>query len=294
MDPVQPIKQPSLPENTFGRAFDLLKARAVPLYAIELLAVVISLVVSALIGLVGLVGALGGGVILWSSGRFTPGLGAGLGAEVGTVAVFALLILFVNVLIQLLAVGAMTHVVTANQLPTVGEAFSVAWAKLPSLALISSLLLFIVGGGFALFVIPGIWLWVLLSFSMFALMVEDRRGLAALVRSRDLVAGRWWDIALRYFVLMLIVMAIHWLFAAAFGGGRQGAYGSGPARLVTFLFAPYIVCVQAVLWKQATATAKIKSPSSDGKKYLWFGLGWLWLALTGSAIAGAIIAFLPR
>lgn len=48
----------------------------------------------------------------------------------------------------------------------------------------------VVAGAFA-FVLPGVWLAVLCFFVAQAVVVDGRRGTAALVRSAELVAGRW-------------------------------------------------------------------------------------------------------
>lgn len=47
-------------------------------------------------------------------------------------------------------------------------------------------------GGLALFFLPGVWLSVLLGYSLPSLIEDGTRGLDALKASADLVKGRWW------------------------------------------------------------------------------------------------------
>jgi hypothetical protein len=61
-------------------------------------------------------------------------------------------------------------------------------------ALVAVLQALAVLGGLALFVIPGIYLSVLFSYSILMLIEEDRRGLNALASSADLIKGHWWGV----------------------------------------------------------------------------------------------------
>jgi hypothetical protein len=49
--------------------------------------------------------------------------------------------------------------------------------------------------GFLVFVLPGIWLLVRWYFTAQAVVVDGRRGTAALERSAELVSGSWWRVA---------------------------------------------------------------------------------------------------
>jgi hypothetical protein len=49
--------------------------------------------------------------------------------------------------------------------------------------------------GFFLFILPGIWLGVRWFFAPQAVVVDGRRGVAALERSAELVRGSWWRVA---------------------------------------------------------------------------------------------------
>jgi hypothetical protein len=57
---------------------------------------------------------------------------------------------------------------------------------------IGALNLLIVFGGTVLFILPGIYFAIVLSFSNFFLIEDGAHGTAALAKSRDLVKGRFW------------------------------------------------------------------------------------------------------
>lgn len=66
-------------------------------------------------------------------------------------------------------------------------------------------------GGLALFIIPGIWLSVLFSYSVFCLVEDNRRGFDALATSADLIRPHWWGV----FGRSLAVGVVVGLFSAA-------------------------------------------------------------------------------
>lgn len=65
---------------------------------------------------------------------------------------------------------------------------------------------FIIWGGFMLFIVPGVLLSVWFFFAQYAFVVEGKKGMHALLRSKDLAAGYTWQVFLR---LLAIVLA--WL-----------------------------------------------------------------------------------
>jgi hypothetical protein len=74
-----------------------------------------------------------------------------------------------------------------------------------SLVWVFILEVFIVIGGFFMFIIPGIWLSIALSFCVFVFIVENRRGLDVLRQSKEYVKGYWWAVFGRAIVLSIVV-----------------------------------------------------------------------------------------
>lgn len=69
-------------------------------------------------------------------------------------------------------------------------------------------------GGFILFVIPGIIFIVWLSFTSQAIALDDQRPVAALKASKALVLGRWWQVAWRLIVPVIVFGVIVWALRA--------------------------------------------------------------------------------
>ncbi len=70
------------------------------------------------------------------------------------------------------------------------------------------LVITISAGGFLLFIIPGIIFSIWFSLAVVVLVFEEKRGAAALFRSKQLIAGRWWGVFWRFLVFGLILGAV--------------------------------------------------------------------------------------
>jgi hypothetical protein len=94
-----------------------------------------------------------------------------------------------------------------------------AWAKqhILSLVWISILTMAIVIGGFVLLIIPGIIVAVYISLSQIVLAAEGKKGMAALMRSRELVSGNWMTIFLKIVGVQLLYLLTVVLFGVVVG-----------------------------------------------------------------------------
>lgn len=81
----------------------------------------------------------------------------------------------------------------------IGTAFRRAWSLLLPYWWLGILLSLVVFGGFVLFVIPGIIVSVWLCFASYVFLTESKRGMDALIRSRQYVQGYWWPLFWRFF-----------------------------------------------------------------------------------------------
>lgn len=82
------------------------------------------------------------------------------------------------------------------------------WSKYWPFFLVSLSTGLIIGLGFLFLIVPGIIFAVWFSFSTYVVICEDKRGFKALSRSRELVKGRWWSVAKRVFVMMIITFPL--------------------------------------------------------------------------------------
>lgn len=65
----------------------------------------------------------------------------------------------------------------------------------------------VIWGGFMFFIVPGFIVLIMICFQQYAFVLENKRGMDALLRSRELVHGRFWSVAyvLGKFGLLLII-----------------------------------------------------------------------------------------
>ncbi len=92
--------------------------------------------------------------------------------------------------------------------PPFQEVVKKGWSKIVPFVWLSVLSTFIVGGGFFLAVIPGIILSVWFLFSSFVFIVEDRGGMNALMRSKQLATGYWLNIFGKIVFLLILILLL--------------------------------------------------------------------------------------
>jgi len=85
------------------------------------------------------------------------------------------------------------------------ESFRRGWSKIISIVWISFLIGIIIGGGYMLFIIPGIIFSIWFVFSGYVLVSENLKGMNALFRSKQLVTGYWWKVLWRFLAMGIIL-----------------------------------------------------------------------------------------
>lgn len=119
-------------------------------------------------------------------------------------------------------------VVEKNPSVAAKEILRRGWRRIFSYLWVSLLVGIIVMGGYFLFIIPGIMLSVWFCFSVYALATEDTRGLDALLRSKQLVKGLWWQVVWRYIffgvviVVPILIVCVALVFLAVILFGQSG------------------------------------------------------------------------
>jgi hypothetical protein len=147
-------------------------------------------------------------------------VGQALSRSWGTALLLAAIGALIGVLISAVLQAA---TIRAAAQGTIGDPVDVeasyryGFRRLGSVLLVGLLVAVIVGIGFILLIIPGIILLVFLSVAIPALIVEDRRGTAALGRSWDLVRGDFWH-TLGVIVVVFLIVAIVSGIIGAIGG----------------------------------------------------------------------------
>jgi len=125
-------------------------------------------------------------------------------------AFLALIGILILIIIALWARAALFCAVKDENLK-INESLKTAWPKIASFFWISFLAGLATLGGLILFIIPGIIFCIWFCFSAFVYIEEGTKGVAALKRSKQLVAGYWWPIFGRLLVIGIVATLLSWI-----------------------------------------------------------------------------------
>jgi hypothetical protein len=165
-----------------------------------------------------------------------------VGSVLGLVS-FAALIMYV--LLMATALYLVTH---QSQSPLFTDGF--AWAKRHfwSLVWINLLTGLIVWGGFLLLIIPGIIASIYMALSQMVLVTEGKKGLSALMRSRELVCGNWWAVLGRILGVQLLYFCVILAAGVVVGVGTAFLSSNSVSEFVTAILFTVLSSVGAIIF----------------------------------------------
>jgi hypothetical protein len=177
-------------------------------------------------------------------------------------ALSGLVVAIVSVLMWAVVTGAITRAAAGTFLGRdldVAESYRYGLARLGSILLVGLLTGLAIAGGFLLLIIPGLFFLTRLCCSLPALVIEDRRGTAALARSWNLVAGRGWPVFGTIIVAGLITGIVGSILTAPFGDSVVlRAVGQSIASIVT---TPYTALVGILIYLDVRVRAERYGPA---------------------------------
>lgn len=174
----------------------------------------------------------------------------------------------------------------------------IMWSKKNFLSLLWVYLLttLVMFGGFVFFFIPGFIIGILIYFSVYAYILEDKRGMQALLRSRQLVCGRMWKVFRKlvgftlYLLIPILVISIPLGILSIF---------YGESTLFNFLSEAALEAMSAVLTVivtyamftlyKALQAGRAEEPSSAFTKGIYWFLTFLGFSVIVALITAAII-----
>ena len=157
--------------------------------------------------------------------------------------------------------GAALVFAVADETIGVRDSLVKGWERLGSFVWVYSLAGFIIGGGFFLFVVPGVIFYVWFFFCQFVLAAEGDRGMAALLKSKEYVKGRWLDVFFRVFVLWIISVV----------AGMIPFAGS----VLSLLFVPFSMIYHYRIYaelREIRGEVEVPATGNDRNIWLWVGL----------------------
>ncbi|MEP6972677.1 MAG: hypothetical protein ABI869_00875, partial [Actinomycetota bacterium] len=157
-------------------------------------------------------------------------------------------------------------ILRAAALATIGdpvdpqESYRYGFKRLGSVILVSLLVGLAVAGGLILLVIPGIIFLIFLSVSVPVLIVENRRGTAAMSRSWNLVKGHFWHA----FGVIIVAAIITGVISGIIGsiGGSAWALRWVFTAIAQILTAPFTALVSVLLYLDLRARKESLSAST--------------------------------
>lgn len=201
------------------------------------------------------------------------------------------LVALVAYLVNMTTALYMTVTTTAEHVPSFEEGFQFTRRHILSLLFIYLLTFLVIMGGFLLFIVPGIIASVSIYFAQYALIHEKTTGMQALLRSRDLVKGRWFLVLRKFsgffFYTILVAFAIGIVVALVSKVGNIPAQFSIVSDVVIQILSAVSTVmsmyVGQVIYRYLVAT---KVEAADKPKGQW--RYWL-LMMGGIAVVGFII-----
>jgi len=155
------------------------------------------------------------------------------------------------------------------------DALGMGWERVWRFIWVYSLFGFIVGGGFLLFLIPGVIFLIWFLFSVFVVVAEEERGMGALLKSKEYVRSNWFDVFLRAFVIWLVSVGLSVIPLV------------GP--ILSLLFIPFMMLFIRLIYDDLRELkGKVTlHPPSMGTRFKWIGTGAL-----GYAVFPVILFFM--
>lgn len=138
----------------------------------------------------------------------------------------------------------------------------------------SILVMLIVLGGTIMLIIPGIIFSIWYTFTYYAIIFEEKKGVAALKASKELVTGRWWAIFWRLFapglfyalILIIITYAITYGLAYMLSGMTYVLVNGILTSIVSSIISPLTALVTIVLYYSAKENPVQVAPPTQEKK----------------------------
>jgi len=160
------------------------------------------------------------------------------------------LLIAIAIIIALWAQVSLLYAVKEREIKIgIVESFRRGWPKIISFFWISLLTGFITVGGFLLLIVPGIIFAVWFAISRVVLVSEDFRGMNALLRSKQLVAGYWGKVFWRLIVIGIIVIVIYLgiAFPVIFSVGKL--VGNIIGSIIPLFLTPFLVTYSFLIFE---------------------------------------------
>lgn len=146
---------------------------------------------------------------------------------------------------------------------------------------------FLVSGGFLALIIPGVLFVVWFYFASFIVVEEKSIGFGALLRSREYVKGRFWEVLGRIVFWIFFASLIQFVISKTFLYMNLEDVGGIVSAILSIVISPIGLIYSYFIYKDLTeASGEISRSFSLGKK-----LAYVAVALVGYAIVFCIVYY---
>ncbi len=223
----------------------------------------------------------------------TPAVPAGLAVLAAVATALALVgyMIGIAVLLRVVCVSEAEQLSISDALPWVrSHALGLLW--------VVGLTVLVILGGSMLFIIPGIIVSFYVYFAQYVYVVEDARGMSALLRSAQLVRDNWWALVWRLFLLvlcaLLLVLPVGLLVGAVSAVVGLGAYAQWIAEALVQLVGAgvSVIAVHVVFqfYRSLAAARPVGSVPDQPAGWKYKALAVLGVFAFGIFLAAAIAA----
>lgn len=204
----QAIKSPlQEPTELLSEAWELYKAKWKTFLGIVIAPILLILFIFLVFG----IGAFGASFFSFSFLEFS--VANFITYSVGFVLI---LVLFLTIfIIQIWSQAALIYAIKENGEIGIKEAYRKSKSKIKQFFWVSLLAGFITMGGFVFFAIPGFIFAIWFSFAAYIVIMEELRGMDAILKSREYVRNYWWPVFWRFLFINLIMIGVMIIAALA-------------------------------------------------------------------------------
>ena len=163
------------------------------------------------------------------------------------------------------------------------EIYKAAWKKLLPFLWLAIISYFLLIGAYLFFIIPGILFGIWFFFSTFVLVCEDKRGVKAILKSKEYVHKKWWAV----FGRLLFMVFIIGIFAVML---EFGSFVFSFFDFLSFVFSIVVTPILFIYYYLMYEDIKsLKQENLSKKETIW---PYLIISILGYLIAVAIISLL--
>ena len=186
------------------------------------------------------------------------------------------------IIIQVWSQAALIYAIKERGEIGIKEAYQKSKSKIKPFFWVSLLVGFITMGGFIFFAIPGFIFAIWFSFAVYIVIVEDLKGMDAILKSREYVRNYWWPVFWRFLFINIVMVGI--MIVVSIGSILISILGD----LISIALTPLIMIYMFLIYnnlKEIKGDFEFRPSQGLKKKFIAIGiLGFIIMPLLLSSV----------